>query len=30
MPREPALLTSAGMDAEAQAASSERSPGWAE
>ena len=30
VPREPALLTSAGMDAGAQAASSERSPGWAE
>ena len=30
MPHEPALLTSAAMDGEAQSASSERSPGWAE
>jgi len=28
MPQEPALLTSEGMDAEAQSASSERRPGW--
>jgi hypothetical protein len=30
MPREPALLTSAAMDGEAQSASRERSPGWAQ
>ena len=30
VPREPALLASAGMDAGAQPASRERSPGWAE
>jgi hypothetical protein len=29
-PQEPAWLTSAGMDAGAQAASRERSPGWAQ
>ena len=29
MPHEPALLTSAAMDGEAQSASRERSPGWA-
>ena len=30
MPHEPALLTSAAMDGEAQSASRERSPGWAQ